>query len=64
MKIKFDNFNEFNYFLRKCKDIYINNIKVKNYKAKYILGTERKEQEIELDFEFVEELGGIDDTKI
>ncbi|MFM1573040.1 hypothetical protein [Helcococcus ovis] len=55
MKIKFDSLNEFNCFLRKCKDIYINNIKVKNYKAKYMLGMEHEEQEIELEFEFAEE---------
>ncbi|MFL8888675.1 hypothetical protein [Helcococcus kunzii] len=55
MKIKFDRLYEFNCFLRKCKDIYINNIKVKNYKAGYTFGIENEEQEIELDFEFEEE---------
>lgn len=43
MKIKFDNLNEFNCFLEKCKDIYINNIKVKNYKAKCIFRMECEE---------------------
>ncbi len=55
MKVRFNDIEEFNIFIRKCKGIYINDIQIEEESGETILGKTYAKYDIQIDCGFEEE---------